>query len=323
MQIADSVETPGSVTVVGPSLALEISWAVHSAWSPRLRAQHPILEEVAEAHPELFRRLQEFWNDDGHCFAELEVMAYLTDTLGESELDSLFDAMATARDRIPLDLPLRSETPEMRDTINSRLSQLKSDDQRWLDYRALLSALYEPLDEWWRTVGIPTAEHAVASTRRAIDQGGEWRRMVSYDCVEVNGHIAELSESDVSIILAPCALFGRGLYLDLPGHQLFGVGAGLGELGARTRTEDLAKSIRVLADPTRLAILDHLRAGERSIGELALDFDLAQPTVSVHVKQLRQAGLVTATRKGPRLELSVNAEAVSALAQRLTTLVDH
>ena len=323
MQIADAVEPPAPVTVVGPSLALELSWAVHSAWSPRLRAQHRILDELAGANPELIRQVQEFWDDEGHCFAELEVMAYLTGALAETDLETLFDVMATARETIPSDLPLRSETPEMRETINSRLSRLKSDDQRWQDYRALLTALYEPLDQWWRTVGCPTAEHAVATTRRAIDQGGEWRRMVSSNCTEVNGHMAELSELDESIILAPCVLFGRGLYLDLPGCQLFGVGAGLGELGARTRTEDLAKSIRVLADPTRLAILDHLQAGDRSIGELALDFDLAQPTVSVHVKQLRQAGLVTATRRGPRLELSVNADAVSALAQRLTTLVEH
>jgi len=251
------------------------------------------------------------------------VMAYLTNALAEAEVERLFDVIDAARETIPTDLPLRSETSEMRDTINSRLSRLKSDDQLWQDYRTLLTALYRPLDEWWRTVGRPTAEHAVATTRRALDQGGEWRRMVSSNCTEVNGHIAELSDVDESIILAPCALFGRGLYLDLPGCQLFGVGAGLGELGARTRTEDLAKSIRVLADPTRLAILDHLRAGERSIGEIALDFDLAQPTVSVHVKQLRQAGLVTATRKGPRLELSVNSDAVSELAQRLTTLVER
>jgi DNA-binding transcriptional ArsR family regulator len=230
--------------------------------------------------------------------------------------------MASARERIPPDLPLRSESPESRDMINARLQELRSDGQRWQEYRDLFSALYEPLDEWWRTDGIPSAERAVIATRRALDQGGEWRRMVSQDCVHVNEHIAEMSDLHEPVVLAPCALFGKGLYLDLPGCQLFGIGAGMGELGARARTEDLARAIRVLADPTRLAILDHLRTGERSIGELALDFDLAQPTVSVHVKQLRQAGLVTATRRGPRLELSVNADSVTALAHRLSALVE-
>jgi ArsR family transcriptional regulator len=52
-----------------------------------------------------------------------------------------------------------------------------------------------------------------------------------------------------------------------------------------------------------------------------VDFDLAQPTISAHVKQLRQAGLVTATRQGPRLELSVNSEALQALASELSDAV--
>lgn len=322
MQITESLELPAPVTVVGPSLALELSWTVHSSWSPRLRTQHPVLQELAEAHPELLSRVQDFWSDEGECFGELEVMAYLAGALEETRFDPLFDLMASARERIPADLPLRSETPESRDIINARLQELRSDGQRWQEYRDVLSALYEPLDEWWRTDGIPSAERAVATTRRALDRGGEWRRMVSQDCVHFNEDIEEMSDLHEPVVLAPCALFGKGLYLDLPGCRLFGIGAGMGELGARARTEDLARAIRVLADPTRLAILDHLRTGERSIGELALDFDLAQPTVSVHVKQLRQAGLVTAIRRGPRLELSVNADNVTAIAHRLSALVE-
>lgn len=323
MQVSDIDVSAGPVTVVGPSLALELSWVTHSAWSPRLRAQHRILEDLAGTHPELLRQAREFWHDEGDCFAELEVMAYLAGALEQTELDPLFDAMEPARAKIPPDLPLRSETPGARAAINARLSQLRNDNQLWQDYRAFFTALYGPLDEWWGTVGRPTAERTVAAIRRALDQGGEWRSMVSSDCVEVTDHIAEIPEAHGPIVLVPCALFGKGLYLDLPGCQLIGVGAGMGELGARTRTEDLARAMRVLADPTRLAILDHLRSGERSISDLALDFDLAQPTISVHVKQLRQAGLVTATRRGPRLELTVDTDAVAALAHRLTSLVER
>jgi len=323
MQISEAEPLAGRVSVVGPSLALELSWATHAAWSPRLRSQHPVLEDLAGAHPDLLGGAKEFWGDEGDYFAELEVMAYLAGALEETELDRLFDAMESARTRIPADLPLRSETPEARDAINARLSRLGSDDQRWRDYRDLFAAIYAPLDQWWRNAGAPTAERAVAATRQALERGSDWRRMVSADCVAVTEHIAELPELHEPIVLVPCALFGRGLYLDLPGCQLIGVGAGMGELGARARTEDLALAMRVLADPTRLAILDHLRSGERSIGDLALDFDLAQPTISVHVKQLRQAGLVTATRRGQRLELAVDTGAVAAIAHRLTDLVER
>jgi DNA-binding transcriptional ArsR family regulator len=48
----------------------------------------------------------------------------------------------------------------------------------------------------------------------------------------------------------------------------------------------------VLAEPQRRRILDALRDGERPVGELASELHLAQPSVSKHLKTLRDAGLV-------------------------------
>jgi DNA-binding transcriptional ArsR family regulator len=48
----------------------------------------------------------------------------------------------------------------------------------------------------------------------------------------------------------------------------------------------------VLAEPHRRRILDLLREGERPVGELVDQLDLAQPTVSKHLKLLREYGLV-------------------------------
>ena len=47
-----------------------------------------------------------------------------------------------------------------------------------------------------------------------------------------------------------------------------------------------------LADDTRLAIVDELSNGERAVGELVDALGVAQPTVSQHLKVLRDAGLV-------------------------------
>lgn len=49
----------------------------------------------------------------------------------------------------------------------------------------------------------------------------------------------------------------------------------------------------VLAEPRRRTILDLLRDGERSVGELVERMDLSQPAVSKHLRVLREAGLVT------------------------------
>jgi DNA-binding transcriptional ArsR family regulator len=51
-------------------------------------------------------------------------------------------------------------------------------------------------------------------------------------------------------------------------------------------------SFTAVAEPARRQILDLLRAGERSVGELVADLRLSQPGVSKHLRVLREAGLV-------------------------------
>jgi DNA-binding transcriptional ArsR family regulator len=55
---------------------------------------------------------------------------------------------------------------------------------------------------------------------------------------------------------------------------------------------------RAIADPTRRAILDRLRAGPANAGALAADFRSSRPAVSKHLRVLREARLVVNTRVG-------------------------
>ena|SRR2546423_8826080 len=55
---------------------------------------------------------------------------------------------------------------------------------------------------------------------------------------------------------------------------------------------------RAIADPTRRAILDRLRAGPAPVNALAADFSQTRPAISKHLKTLRQAGLVREHRIG-------------------------
>jgi DNA-binding transcriptional ArsR family regulator len=55
---------------------------------------------------------------------------------------------------------------------------------------------------------------------------------------------------------------------------------------------------RAIADPTRRAILDRLRAGPANAGALAGDFRSSRPAVSKHLRVLRQARLVSEVRVG-------------------------
>jgi DNA-binding transcriptional ArsR family regulator len=55
-----------------------------------------------------------------------------------------------------------------------------------------------------------------------------------------------------------------------------------------------------LAEPHRRQILDLLRSGERSVGDLVGRLELSQPGVSKHLKVLREAGLVASRADGKR-----------------------
>ena len=58
------------------------------------------------------------------------------------------------------------------------------------------------------------------------------------------------------------------------------------------RAQANADAFRAIADPTRRAILDRLRAGPANAGSLAADFRQSRPAISKHLRVLREARLV-------------------------------
>ncbi|MFC3300330.1 winged helix-turn-helix transcriptional regulator [Arthrobacter agilis] len=56
----------------------------------------------------------------------------------------------------------------------------------------------------------------------------------------------------------------------------------------------------VIAEGTRRQILESLRAGDKAVGELVVELQVSQPTVSKHLKVLREAGLVTMRAQGQK-----------------------
>jgi ArsR family transcriptional regulator len=68
----------------------------------------------------------------------------------------------------------------------------------------------------------------------------------------------------------------------------------------REQAQRMAVIARALGDPARLQLIDVLRkhAGKVCVCELVPLFDLSQPTVSHHLKVLRDAGLVGSERRG-------------------------
>ena len=94
---------------------------------------------------------------------------------------------------------------------------------------------------------------------------------------------------------------------------------------ARTRTIELDPDIRLLsalADPTRLAIVRQLAA---DLETCACDFtaccDVRQPTVSHHLRVLREAGIVTSERRGQWIFYRLSADTADRLATIARSMV--
>jgi ArsR family transcriptional regulator len=68
---------------------------------------------------------------------------------------------------------------------------------------------------------------------------------------------------------------------------------------AQSAATELAAVFKALADPTRVAIVNRLAAlPEVCVCDLTAAFELSQPTISHHLRLLRDAGLVESERRG-------------------------
>jgi DNA-binding transcriptional ArsR family regulator len=81
----------------------------------------------------------------------------------------------------------------------------------------------------------------------------------------------------------------------------------------------MSRVFKALADPTRRAVLRHLRRRPMTAGELSAQFPVSKPTMSAHFAVLREADLIDADKQGTtityRLKLSVLEDALLEFAQ--------
>ena len=66
------------------------------------------------------------------------------------------------------------------------------------------------------------------------------------------------------------------------------------------------RTFEALAHPTRRAILELLKDGSKTAGELADSFEVSKPTMSAHFAKLKEAGLIHADPRGTAIDYSLN-----------------
>jgi ArsR family transcriptional regulator len=86
---------------------------------------------------------------------------------------------------------------------------------------------------------------------------------------------------------------------------------------------ELTRTLKALADPVRFRLLSLIAAqggGEVCVCDLVATFDLTQPTISHHLRILREAGLVESKRRGTWVFYRSRPESLQALKDALESL---
>lgn len=331
MQTADPDRPVTSPVVSGPSLAVDLSWATHAARKESLRTTYPVLGSAYSNDPELETLLESLWRglgvpvDDAACLSELIVLVHLGGGIETRQFDEVAHRLERGLASLPPELPLLSELPGNRVAILRRIDALQDQTVR-TSYLESLERLWAPIDAWWQSEGTRLVESSAETICRQLKGGRPWGDVVDPDrvscCWSATPTIEERLREGQRLMIVPCALFGRGLYIDLPGYAVVGVGAGrAADEMARQEAARVARRLRALADPTRLSILRSLAHGPKTIGEIADTFSLRQPTISAHVKQLRESGLVSAERQGVRVLVGLDRGALDEISSELGTLL--
>ncbi|NKE57083.1 winged helix-turn-helix transcriptional regulator [Lentzea sp. PSKA42] len=92
---------------------------------------------------------------------------------------------------------------------------------------------------------------------------------------------------------------------------------------AEQQAAELSTMFKALGDPVRLRLLSMIASqpdGEVCVCELTPAFDLSQPTISHHLKLLRQAGLVDSERRGTWVYYRVRPETTDRMAAVLSSV---
>ena len=72
-------------------------------------------------------------------------------------------------------------------------------------------------------------------------------------------------------------------------------------------------SFKALNDPTRREILELLKDGDLTAGQIADKFDMSKPSISHHLDLLRQANLVTSVKEGQFIFYSLNTTVIDEI----------
>lgn len=313
---------------VGPSATIDLLYACYflrharrrpseaPPWAHTLLAEHP---DVVDAAVALFAR------EEGAAplmvaFGGALEGGYAWDATPERFLADLPRVARGARE-----LDQAEEASSMSDELRRFLEE--TDPDLWSAALAdVLRTLWSAIEPYWLAEGRPAAEAAALQVEARLQETGDVVRALPPHHFAQFEALADELRAEAQrgpLWIFPMALSpGGGVHLSSSAATAVGFGLQTETVHARTeaQVEAVARRAKALSDPTRLMLLSLLArypATRLTVGDLARQLGVSQPTVSGHLKILREAGLVTVTRRGNRSLPALDEDAVRDLLDAL------
>jgi DNA-binding transcriptional ArsR family regulator len=320
---AERVERPVQVEV-RPSAVLELTWTLYKSEGAYSRAA---AEHVWEATEDVRAAAEQVWAvmaDGYRNLPDVSVLAARVDALLGVEADTFLGNLERAVHLDNVGLELRSESPEVREATLDRLARLRADPDLVRRYAEALSHTWDAVRPEWEETGRQVVERTCAEWAERLRQGAGLLDLVPSTHIARRADQERLLAQRRRVVVTPLHFCDRGgSIIDLTAYMHIGGPARPvdGEALRRKEAEHIASRLKVLADGTRVALLRELAAEPASVMDLARRFHLAQPTVSNHVRLLREAGLLSAQKDGARVVYSVPRDQLGQLLDRTRDLL--
>jgi DNA-binding transcriptional ArsR family regulator len=285
----------------GQSLVAELLFAMmepHPDREPKATDVRPRFHPS----PQLQERVRSFWGDGERCFTELLVLADRGQVLEEAVPDVVFaglEAAATGPSRLEL---LESEKPEDQVRFRDRLDRLRREPELRHAWLQLLEDVWSEVGALWQEAKAAVEVYGSELRAKLARQSyPELEQLLECDFHGVLRPLVEAYGADRRVVrVIPSWLAHSHFVLSLPQQLVVIVSIPGWPVGPTADTRERARRFKALGDPTRLAILETTGYRPHTVGELAHALRLAQPTVSTHVRILRDAGFLVQLTDGTR-----------------------
>lgn len=330
-----------------PSPTLELAYACYALTRPdsaQRTNELPWLKTLYTKHGNLIEAIQAFWPEDQRSEAGGDLFMIVGD-LGyarDQDVDRLFAEFG----KIPQLLIKRGESYRKKfqayedkgkrehelkslEGMLERAEMLKQPEVR-KRYLALLKQLWKVLEPIWKEEGYAESKRASeAFLNKYRETGNVLDAIPAHHFTQFEAsqkHIQTSLEKGKLLVVPLFFAAAGGFSFDFADSHYIGYGIQSEHLFEKllTQVEKVAPKMKALSDPTRLMMLTLIARYENfvlTVGDLATQLGVTQPTASGHLKLLKEAGLVALKKHGNKSFYHVNSDAIKQAIAEISDLV--